>query len=545
MEKIVGREQLDRVLQRVPQEKQREGLKKLVDAGYKLEGYNYTAPQKDSTFTKKSLADSTGFSDTKVGGFGKSIFDFFTSATQKLGETAGGAIAAPKNLEIYNNSLKSWSDMSNNLAKQIADYKAAGKDTTHLMDMLKIQDSNKPRLDDFVGEKTARQMRESFVQNLEEVAGEGIGTVLEALSGGIFESGVKTLTDKGLSTGQKIAQGAKIGAGYGAASGAAGAMQNESSVGDVAKSTAIGAATGAAVGAGTEAAGAVISKVAPAISEEAGKVFQKAKKEMAKTSEQRTSEAFTNKMWKKIQPSFSTAAEAEQTGRKVTEGRFKTEVLPNDADKEKIKLLESIGAKPTMKGLEIADMAEKRVTGLNKDVKAFILKHDKEVPILEFSQELGKSIKSDQAKRALVFGNSEELERAYQSMVDGFLSLSEGNSIKLSQIFDNRQEFDKLANKYIPKAFNAEARDTVKKVALRDIRDTANTFVVDHIEGGEAIRDVLKEESLLLDTIGDIKENTKIGNTLLGNRTKKAIKVLGGAAVTGGGVGYVTNRLTK
>jgi hypothetical protein len=168
--------------------------------------------------------------------FLRKVGDFFTSSTQRFGKTAGEAIAAPGNVDIYNKTRKSHDDVTYNLSKKIAQDKAEGKDTTRLQEAMKRHVESAPKLEDFTGDvinKTTGQ-----------VLGEAAGTVLEATSGGLLSSGARTVASKTLSTLGKVKQGAKIGSIYGAVGGGANAMQEGGGVGE----TAIGAATGGLVG---------------------------------------------------------------------------------------------------------------------------------------------------------------------------------------------------------------------------------------------------------------------------------------------------------
>lgn len=222
------------------------------------DGTKYSAYLAGDNFKTKSLAGNSG----GIAGFGKSVFDFFTNATQNLGENAGQSIAAPENVQNYSDSLQSWSNTTNSLQQHIQQMKKSGKDTSKLEQALKLQNESKPELGDFVGADTAQRMRDGFVKNLEEVAGQGVGTVLESLSGGIFQSGVDTATEKGISLGSKVLKGAGLGATYGAISGASNAMSNKEGAGGVALGTAEGAVIGAGVGAATEGVvGAISNKL--------------------------------------------------------------------------------------------------------------------------------------------------------------------------------------------------------------------------------------------------------------------------------------------
>lgn len=187
--------------------------------------------------------------DGVKGGF---VGRMLTGSTQKFGKTIGESLASGKNADLYSEAIKSHSDIQNNLMNAIREKKKLGGDTSRLENALKTHIESTPQLEDFTGDvinKTAGQ-----------VVGEGIGTGLEALSGGLFSSGKKVITSKVLSTFGKVKQGAGIGAIYGGIGGGSSAMQEGGGVGETLKGTAIGGATGAVVGGGLAYGGAKLGQ---------------------------------------------------------------------------------------------------------------------------------------------------------------------------------------------------------------------------------------------------------------------------------------------
>ena len=198
--------------------------------------------------TVDTTPSQTASEDKTIGGF---LGSLFTGATQKFGNTIGNAIAAPSNADLYAETLKQHTDVQNNLLKTIAAKKKLGQDTSRLEAALDQHTQETPKLQDFTGDvinKTAGQ-----------VIGEGVGSGLEALSGGALSGveglagkelagGAKTIASKTLTTGQKIKEGAKIGALYGAVGSGANSAAEGNGVGGVALDTGIGALTGAGLG---------------------------------------------------------------------------------------------------------------------------------------------------------------------------------------------------------------------------------------------------------------------------------------------------------
>jgi len=208
----------------------------------------FTPDQLKTQYSMTDTATATEKPDVK-GGF---VGNLFTGSTQKFGKTAGEAIAAPQNANLYADSLKQHTDTQNKLLKVISDKKKMGQDTTALETALDVHTQSTPKLQDFTGDvinKTNAQ-----------VLGEATGTVLEATTGGVLEGGAKTAISKTIPTAQKVKQGAKIGAIYGGLEGGSSAMAEGGNAKDVAMSTLKGAAIGGTTGGILEGAGSKIAK---------------------------------------------------------------------------------------------------------------------------------------------------------------------------------------------------------------------------------------------------------------------------------------------
>lgn len=180
----------------------------------------------------------------KKDGILKKIGDFFTGSTQKFGKDIGESAAAPKNASLYDQALQAHTQLVINLQKAIADKQTKGQDASSLISTLNSYKASAPKLEDFTGaiiNKTTRQ-----------VLGDAAGTGLEALAGGLLQSGAENAVAKGVPIGQKLIKGAKIGATIGAIGGGAQAAQENKSVGDIALESFIGGGVGAGLGAATE-----------------------------------------------------------------------------------------------------------------------------------------------------------------------------------------------------------------------------------------------------------------------------------------------------
>lgn len=178
--------------------------------------------------------------------------DFLTGSTQEFGKTAGQALAAGKNTELFSQALQQWTDIDSNLKLAIQKKKQAGGDTSRMESALQEHESSKPTQEQFTGDVINKSN--------EQVLGEAGGTVLEALSGGILGGGAETIASKELSVGQKLLKGAKLGATYGAIGSASEAAKKDEDLRHGAIDTAIGAGIGGALGGATEGLGVLLNK---------------------------------------------------------------------------------------------------------------------------------------------------------------------------------------------------------------------------------------------------------------------------------------------
>ncbi len=211
--------------------------------------YSALAQKFGGISSQPTQATNTTMPNQVQGGF---LGNLLTGSTQKFGKTLGESIAAPGNADLYAEALGQHTKIQNDLLKAISAKKKLGQDTSRLESALQNHVESTPKLEDFTGNvinKTPGQ-----------VIGEGIGTGLEALSGGALSSGLETAASKTLPVLQKVKQGAKIGAIYGAIGGGSGAMQEGGGFGDTVVGAGTGALTGAALGGGLELGASALGK---------------------------------------------------------------------------------------------------------------------------------------------------------------------------------------------------------------------------------------------------------------------------------------------
>ena len=189
------------------------------------------------------------------------VTDFFFGNTKKLGETFGTALSVNDEevTKQREGALTSEGEAESNILKLIQQAK------TQSPEMAKRTMDNVKRMSEEAGVDIFNNPE--YQKTAKQVYGEALGTLGETLQFSSFGSkGAKSFSRfkdvptiaKPLTVGKDIAKGAKIGAGYGGAFGAgfgvSNAMQEDKSLGDIAKAGltegAIGLGAGAVLGGG-------------------------------------------------------------------------------------------------------------------------------------------------------------------------------------------------------------------------------------------------------------------------------------------------------
>jgi len=241
----------------------------------------------DATLAEKVIAKYPVYKDQIDDRSGlRKVGDFFTSSTQKFGDTIGTAIGSG-DIEQQAQKQLATQDSVNQLSLQIAENERQGRDATKLKDQFERLTGT-----DYDEARTASAFKdgiqasdifgESADKTGKQVVGEGLGTGLEVATFGTFGGAskvptiVKPLTkSKNFVSGVK--EGAKIGGGFGTAFGVSNALEEDKSLGEIAKEGAIGGATGAVGGAVLGGAVSGIGTGTSALLSRASKLLSKGK----------------------------------------------------------------------------------------------------------------------------------------------------------------------------------------------------------------------------------------------------------------------------
>lgn len=217
------------------------------------QGFNPTQPQMPLDDFKKAIGISTEETqptkiDNGVGVFEK-IGNFIGGT--KIAQGLAQAINLGKASKTVQETLDNQIALQGELIKTIRTEQAAGNDTTKLRQALKD-------LSTTIGETG---MNADTILNPNELTNKQV--LGDAANLALTATGASALgaAAKGATTTQKIANAAKVGAGFGAAGGAAEALKNDGGVADIAKGAAIGAGIGGVGGAALSATQAAVKGV--------------------------------------------------------------------------------------------------------------------------------------------------------------------------------------------------------------------------------------------------------------------------------------------
>ena len=244
----------------------------------------------------------------------RKIADFFTSSSQKFGSTLGTAISTVD--KETNENRDETLLLAQKQSKTYFDLAKKETDKVKKEKLIKASQTAIDNIRDIFGE-------EEYQKTGKQVFGEAFGTVLEIASAGTFgkaASKIPTIVKPLLSPAKTIAQGAKtgakIGGTFGTGFGVSGAMQEDKSIGEIAKEGAIsggfGAVGGAVLGGGTsgltQGAGALtsrVSKLQPIIKEKVGNaVYEKLVKISREITKMSPTASKNEAKWNKNTPKF-------------------------------------------------------------------------------------------------------------------------------------------------------------------------------------------------------------------------------------------------
>jgi len=403
---------------------------------------------------------------------GSSIADAVTGNTQAFGQSAGQVLAAGQNIKDFNAAAKEHSDVELNLVKAINNARKLGQDTTKLEATLAQHQQSAPQVDQFLGTKAKSLIDMSQGQATKQIAGEALGTALEATSGGLLEGGAKTVaTDaaQGLTKDAVIA-GSKTGGVIAGTQGLATGLQENQSAGEIAKNVAIDTGLGVLTGGLT----AGLATKAPEILSGAENIVNKGKNLVSGVSDKlatRAESKLSNTALEAITPNTSELSTDEYSKllrqQKITPKTATSEpkyiLSPEEiavAEKNK-HLLQSSDPVKNSKNI-ITDIVNKDI-----DVEKFL----KDNNGIFNSGELKNAIANKLAGITDVTIPENRIAKLKKTMIDNFVSKLDKND--MHSLWKARKEFDQQ----IENAFSGSPTLT-KKVKV-EFRNAVQDFIAE------------------------------------------------------------------
>ena len=202
-------------------------------------------------------------------------------------------------------------------------------------------------------------------------------------------------------------------------------------------------------------------------------------------------------------------------------------------------ILRTIDIQPSTRDLEVAKAAESVVSPSNSPIKN-LSAINKE--ITASSQDLVKALErnnsifntnqlrsyissaADSAERQVLLAGDEGAQKAYKGVINTFMSVAAKHPKTLTGLLEARKEFDKIAEAGLKGVFG-DGVMSARKQAIRDIRRKANEYIAEQLPAGDALKEVLRRQSLLFEARDNIADKTveKVGTNIV-SRTVTTIK---------------------
>lgn len=327
-----------------------------------------------------------------------------------------------------------------------------------------------------------------------------------------------------------LKQGAKVGAGAGALTGAAQTIKNDGSIGDTLSNAAFGGLTGGIVGGALGGATGVVSKVASSRATKAA---------ASKTDD--VLELVRKPLNKKEQVDAMTKGLGSREG-----------------------LLKKVVIKPSKKDLEISKAAEGIVsTKVDPFENIYNLREAVDTSATELRQGLSQSkaiwnrneLKGILSKieKPITVKSDKTLNNQADNLKKAVLELAAKADKKHIGLLDLRQEFDSLVRREYPNLYDQSL--TPSRQYIYQLRDALNDFTEQKIPNGVlpngvTFKDSLRQQHLLLDAIENIAQKApkegKSAITVLLEKyplLKESLMIAGGSIVGGGIIGAGINSL--
>ena len=419
--------------------------------------------------------------EQKPAGFLGKARDFVSSIVGggKLAEGAGMALAAPEVTSTISEEQRQTEGLQNKILEKIREKKTRGEDVSQLEKALKQSQGMITVLQD---------VHKDFEEAL-PTSKEVIGSSLR-LAGTLGAGLITRTAAKGFALGKAttVMGGALRGAGAGVvAGGVEGAVQGAGiglGANEESSEVVMSALKGAGIGA---IAGGVVGGIAGGVQGGLqGKAIQR---------ENFVKDFVSPKQTAKIK------TEAIRQGRLGDPGFFKKADI--QASKRDITLARSVDDVVFPKATvgENVDAIRLKISQTNGGVKNFIT--DNKVPFN--TNQIRSRLDAGNEDLRLIFASDTSAQKTYKAVVDEFMKqLQKKDTLGL---FEARQSFDQVPA--IKKLLQTEGLgENTKKEIVLSVRRAANEYIADQLPKGNVYRELLKQESYMLEALGNISEKT-------------------------------------
>lgn len=469
----------------------------------------------------KAIATQKGFELPKEGlvsrifksekGFGKSIAGAIGGVAPSL--------ASGKAVEESNTLNRQIQD---NLLSAIKEKRAKGEDTTRLLNALKTMDSE-INFYDILNKSTGGSLDKTGKQ----VFGEALGVVTDIAGAGALPGGVGQMA-KATSIGSGIVQGAKAGAVggaiFGGATGVSRGMQEDKTAGEIIGQGLRGGITGGLAGG---AIGGAIGGIAGGVAgREVRKMNRQEKFALDLVSPKQTAK---------------TKAEALAEGRVTEPGLLGKSRIT--ASKKDVQIADAIKDYVSTKKSEIQNIESIRrgLDTIDDQVTGYVTKN--KVPFN--TNQLRSQIDSGKNDLRLIFTSDDAAEKTYDAVADEFMKAVQNKDT--AGLLRARKDFDRIPA--IKKLLDTDRLgENAKKEIVLAVRRSANEYVANQLPQGNRYRDLLMQESRMIEAIKNIAEKNistidknKIQMLIAKSPSLKYVLGLTGAGVVGAGIGAMTS----
>lgn len=410
-------------------------------------------------------------------GFAQKVMGFIGGT--KLAEGIGGALASSEVQGTMSEEQRQTEEIQAKILERIRQVKSTGGDTTRLEKAL----NDSRNLSTFLAD-TQQDFVDSLPSN-KEVIGSSTRLAATIASGGLGR-GATALTGARVATGavSGFARGAGAGAIAGAVEGgihgAGLAAEQNKTTEEIMSSGLLGATSGALLGG---AIGGITGGISGTLR---GRSIK---------SKDFTTELVTPKL------TARTKAEAISQGRLEDPTFFsKAKIAASRRDKMLAGAVDDVVSPKATIGENI-DAIRMKVSQTNTGVKTYIERNN--VPFN--SRQLRSQLASGKSDLELIFASDTTAEKTYDAVVDAFMrNVDKKNTIGL---FEARQGFDQLPP--IKKLLDSSALgENARKEIVLAVRRAANEYIASLLPQGNQYRQLLTQESYMLEALGNISEKS-------------------------------------